>query len=72
MDEVIKMVSDKIRVSQDQARTAVTTVVGFLKDKLPEPIASQLDGVMNGNFSMDSLGDVAKGIGGMFGGDDKK
>jgi hypothetical protein len=71
MDEVIKMVSDKIGVSEDQARTAVTTVVGFLKDKLPEPIASQLDGVMNGNFSLDSLGDVAKGIGGMFGGDDK-
>ena len=71
MDEVIKMVSDKIGVSEDQARTAVTTVVGFLKDKLPEPIASQLDGIMNGNFSMDSLGDVAKGIGGMFGGDDK-
>jgi hypothetical protein len=71
MDEVIKMVSDKIGVSEDQARTAVTTVVGFLKDKLPEPIASQLDGIMSGNVSMDSLGDLAKGIGGMFGGDDK-
>jgi hypothetical protein len=71
MDEVIKMVTEKIGVSEDQARTAVTTVVGFLKDKLPEPIASQLDGIMSGNFSMDSLGDVAKGIGGMFGGDDK-
>ena len=71
MDEVIKMVTQKIGVSEDQARTAVNTVVGFLKDKLPAPIAAQLDGVMNGNLSMDSLGDVAKGIGGMFGGDDK-
>lgn len=78
MEEVIKMVSQKIGVSEDQAKTAVHTVIGFLKDKLPAPIASQLDGIMGGSGTgatatsgLGGLGDVAQGIGGMFGGGDK-
>ena len=33
MDEVIKMVADKTGISADQAKSAVETVMGFLKDK---------------------------------------
>ncbi|MHB0857864.1 MAG: DUF2267 domain-containing protein [Anaerolineae bacterium] len=48
MDELIRMVSEKAGIGQDQARTAVSTVVGFLKDKLPAPIAGQIDAVIGG------------------------
>jgi hypothetical protein len=73
MEELIRMVSQKIGVSEDQAKTAVHTVVGFIKDKLPAPIASQIDGVIGGGGNATGepaggLGEVAKGIGGMFGG----
>ena len=48
MDQIIKLVQEKAGLSEDQARTAVSTVVDFLKDKLPAPIASQVDGVISG------------------------
>ena len=37
MDELIKLVSQKTGLSAEMAKTAVETVVGFLKDKLPVP-----------------------------------
>lgn len=70
MDELIKKVTDKIGVTPDQAKTAIETVLGFLKDKLPAPVASHLDGVLNGGGSGGGLdiGDVTGAIGGIFGG----
>jgi hypothetical protein len=76
MEELVQLVSQKTGLSAEHARTAVTTVVGFLKSKLPAPIAAQLDGVISGGSGglgnmMGSLGgqagDIAKGIGDMFG-----
>jgi hypothetical protein len=75
MEELINMVSQKVGISPEQAATAVNTVVGFIKDKLPEPIASQVDNVMKGNMGdvlggvTGGLGDLAKGVGGMLGGE---
>lgn len=34
MEELIKLVSSKVGISEDQARSAVETVVSFLKAKL--------------------------------------
>ena len=45
------------------------TVLGFLKDKLPDPIASQIEGVLNGGDGEGlDVGDITGAIGGMFGG----
>jgi hypothetical protein len=63
MDELVKLVAQKTGLSQDQAKVAVETVVGFLKQKLPAPIASQIDGVLSGS----GAADVAKGISNLFG-----
>lgn len=48
MDQVVKMVQERAGIDEGQARTAVDTVVGFLKDRLPAPVASQIDGVISG------------------------
>ncbi len=64
MDELVKMVASKTGISEDQARTAVQTVVGYLKQKLPAPIAGQVDAALAGSSG---FGDVAKGLGGMLG-----
>ena len=68
MDELIKQVSAKAGISEDQARDAVNTVVGFLKARLPEPIAGQLENVMSGEGGGigGSVGDIANKVGGMF------
>ena len=48
MDELIKRITERTGISEDQARTAVTTVTGFLKEKLPAPIAGQVDNAISG------------------------
>lgn len=63
MNELIKLVSQKTGISEDQANMAVQTVLDFIKQKLPAPITSQIDGLLSGS----GLGDVAKGLGGLFG-----
>ncbi|MCC7355559.1 MAG: hypothetical protein IT330_17610 [Anaerolineae bacterium] len=61
MDELVKLVVQKTGISQDQAKMAVETVVGFLKQKLPAPVAAQIDGLLGG------AGGMMKGLGGMLG-----
>ena len=63
MDEIVKLVVQKTGISEEQARGAVTTVINFLKQKLPAPIASQIDGVLAGS----GVNDALKGLGGLLG-----
>lgn len=69
MDELIKKVAEKTGISEDQARTAVTTVLGFLKDKLPAPIAGQIENAIGGESSAGGGigGDIASKVGGLLG-----
>lgn len=66
MDQLIQMVRDKAGIDEGQARTAVDTVVGFLKDKLPAPIAGQIDNVLGGQGEGEGSSPLG-GIGGMLG-----
>lgn len=80
MDELIRMVSQRTGLPAEQARQAAEAVIAFMKDKLPAPIASQLDSFIGGSGSASAgtgagagggLGDLASGLGGMFGGGKK-
>ena len=65
MDELIKRVSEKTGISEDQARSAVTTVLGFLKEKLPAPLAGQIDNAIGGGGEAGGgLNDIASKVGG--------
>ena len=65
MDELIKLVTQKTGISKDQAQAAVETVLKFLKDKLPGPVGSQIEGVLSGGgVEPQSL---SKKLGGLFG-----
>jgi uncharacterized protein (DUF2267 family) len=65
MDELIKLVTQKTGISKDQAQAAVETVLKFLKDKLPGPVGSQIEGVLSGGGV--STQSVSKKLGGLFG-----
>ena len=67
MDELVKRISEKTGISEDQARSAINMVSGFLKEKLPAPIAGQVDNVLSGGVT-DTLGGAAAKVGGLFGG----
>lgn len=70
MEELIKQVATRTGISEEQAQTAVSTVIGFLKDRLPEPIAGQLDNLIGGGEGGSGggggLGDLASKVGGIF------
>ncbi len=63
MNELIKSITQKTGISEDQAKQAVAQVLEFLKQKLPAPIAGQIDAVLAGG----GLGNVAQGLGSLLG-----
>jgi hypothetical protein len=65
MEELIKQVTAKTGISEDQARTAVSTVLDFVKNKLPAPIAGQIDNAISGEGG--GIGDLASKVGGLLG-----
>ena len=66
MDKLVKLVSEKTGIAEEQARQAVEIVVGYLKDNLPKPIAGQIDKALSGGGV--DVGDLKEGLGGMLGG----
>jgi hypothetical protein len=67
MDELVKLVSQKTGLSEELAKTAVDTVIGFLKQKLPAPMASQIDSLIGGAGDASGLGGMAQGLGSLLG-----
>jgi hypothetical protein len=61
MDELVKLVSQKAGIPEAQAKTAVETVIKFLKQKLPAPMAGQVDALLAGG----KTDDLVKGLGGL-------
>ena len=74
MDDLIKQITSKVGISDDQANGAVGVVLEFIKGKLPENMHSMIDGVIGGGDGGEDGGglmDKAKdAIGGILGGKD--
>jgi len=69
-DEIVEAVVKKGGLKQDQAKKVVDIVLEILKEKLPAPVAAQMDAVLSGK--MPDLGDAAGMLGGILGGGKKK
>jgi hypothetical protein len=70
MDELVQQVSAKTGLSAEVSREAAKAVLSILKEKLPAPIAGQIESFMAGKGSLDDLGGLGgltKGLGGLFG-----
>jgi hypothetical protein len=71
MEELINRVSEKAGISEEQARSAVQTVVDFLKERVPAPYSGYIDNFISGGGERTGegggLGGIASGLGGMFG-----
>lgn len=62
MNELIQLVQQKTGLSQDMAQKVVETIAGYLKAKLPEPMASGLDSLLGGGAdTAAAAGDAAAG-----------
>jgi hypothetical protein len=73
MEDLVKLIQQKVGISPEQAKSAINTVAGFLRERLPAPLAGQVESVLSGGGGGigEGLGDLAKGIGGMMGGKEK-
>ena len=63
MEELVKRVSEKAGISEEQARSAVNTVAEFLKEKVPAPYSSYIDNFIGTGGG----GQGSSGLGGIFG-----
>jgi hypothetical protein len=68
MDELITLISERTGIDRAQAQTAIELVLTHLQERLPEPIASQLRGVLEGSTSSGDVADKLKGLQGGLGG----
>ena len=75
MDELVNQVSQRTGMAADTVRPVASEVINFLKQRLPAPVASQIDGFLNTQGGSGSggggLGGAIDNIGGMFGGGDE-
>jgi hypothetical protein len=60
MDELVKMVAEETGLPEAQARKAAEAVVKFLKTKLPEPLAGQVDNFLENDGTADVAQDLLK------------
>ena len=51
MDEIIKIITEKTGISDEQACQAVQATVDFIKSKIPPMFATQLDRLLDGGES---------------------
>lgn len=59
MDQLIEAIKQRTGLPADKAKGAAEAALDFLKDRLPQPIASQIDGFLEGNS--DSIADGISG-----------
>jgi hypothetical protein len=65
MNELIQRLTDKAGLSQEQAASAMQIVLGLVKEKLPAPVAMQVESILTGGAEG---GTAPGGIGGALGG----
>jgi hypothetical protein len=79
MEELYALVAKKTGLPKEQAKLAVDTVVVFLKNNLPAPVAAQVEAVLAGKGTMGAVAgalddgkldanDAANLLGGLLGG----
>jgi hypothetical protein len=73
MDELMNLITEKTGIPPDVAKPVAEVVIGFLKQKLPAPVGSQIDNVLgqvpSGTASQGQheAGGLGHMLGGLFG-----
>ena len=62
MDDLIRTVSEKAGINAEQAKTAVNTVMEYIKNKVPG-LGEKLQGMISGGGAGDVVGDLRKKFG---------
>jgi hypothetical protein len=64
MHELVSLIVKKTRIPEATAKTIVSIVIDFLKDKLPAPVGAQIDALLSSNAKgQPTLGAIGAGGG---------
>ncbi len=66
MDELKKLICEKFGIDAAKADGIIETVLGFVKDKLPDGVKGLVDGALQGDGSGDIMDKAKDVIGGLF------
>ena len=65
MNDLVALVSEKTGLSEEMSQMAVETVLSYLKEQLPEPLAGQVDSLISGEGGLEGGLGMLKGLGGL-------
>lgn len=65
--QLIEQISQRAGIPPEKAQAAADTVISYLKEHLPGPVASQVDNALSGEESSGGIAGAAGKLGGMFG-----
>lgn len=63
MKDLIKLITEKAGIPEEKANLALKTVVGFLKDKMPAGIGSQVESFINKGSTTVPTGGLKEKVG---------
>ena len=67
MNELVRLIMEKTGVTEEQAAKAAETAAGFIKDRLPSNLGSQVDNILGSGKSEGTLGGITRKAGSVFG-----
>ncbi|MBV9087785.1 MAG: hypothetical protein JOY79_09895 [Acidobacteriaceae bacterium] len=62
MNELVELLKSRVGLDNDKAQSAAQTAIDFIKQRLPAPIASQVDSALSGAGGVQGLEDKLGGI----------
>lgn len=72
MEDLVKLIVQQVNITEEQAKQTVNTVLRYVRDQLPAPMAAQVDTFLASGGAtampgladmMKNFGDLAKGVG---------
>ena len=66
MNDLIKRISAKFGLTDEKSYAVVKMVLDFLKDKLPEPAAAEINKILIAEEGKDNPGNAIKDLGSKF------
>ncbi len=66
MNDLLKKLSEKFGLTEEQSYEAFKIVLSFLKDKLPEPAGSQVNNLLTTMDGKENPGSALKDLGSKF------
>ena len=62
MNELVTLITQKTGLSSDMAQKVLTVIDGYIKDKVPEPMSSQITSVLGGQMGGSSASSGTAGV----------